>query len=287
MTVGDSTDAGNASHPGLSLGAALAWLTALLLLIWTGIPLVMAVFWSLVDPDNPWSPPAVLPPSLSLAQWDYVFAYSNIGRAIATSFALAPVVTALSFILSLPTAFAMGRYSFFGKEALKILILLPIVLPGMVIALFMGRAFTVLNLSQSFLGLVLGHTLLSMPYMLRILTTAIEAIPQDLIDASRNLGANWIAMIRHVLIPMTLPGLFAGAIFTFITSLEEFNLTFVIGTPSYETIPTVLFGYLGYHFVRTDAAVVSIVLLVPSIALLLITERFMKTEYLSSAFGKF
>ena len=85
---------------------------------------------------------------------------------------------------------------------------------------------------------------------------------------------------------MVMPGLFAGAVFTFITSLEEFNLTFVIGTPTFQTIPTVLFDYLGYHFVRTNAAVVSIILMVPSIALLFIAERFLKTEYLSSAFGK-
>ena len=63
-----------------------------------------------------------------------------------------------------------------------------------------------------------------------------------------------------------MPGLFAGSVFTFITSLEEFNLTFVIGTPTFQTIPTVLFDYLGYHFIRTNAAVVSIILLVPSIA---------------------
>ena len=84
----------------------------------------------------------------------------------------------------------------------------------------------------------------------------------------------------------SLQRLFAGAVFTFITSLEEFNLTFVIGTPTFQTIPTVLFDYLGYHFVRTNAAVVSIILMVPSVALLFIAERFLKTEYLSSAFGK-
>ena len=93
---------------------------------------------------------------------------------------LAPIVTILSFVLSLPTAYALGRYSFRGKEALRTLILLPIVMPQMVIAMFLSRVFFGLGLSQTFLGLVLGHTLLSMPYMLRILATAFEAIPQDL-----------------------------------------------------------------------------------------------------------
>jgi putative spermidine/putrescine transport system permease protein len=257
-----------------------------LLIVWTAIPLFMAVMWSLVDPDNPWSPPAVLPPSLSLAQWEYVFEYSNIVLAVSTSFLLAPIVTIVSFLLSLPTAYALARYNFFGKEALKLLILLPIVMPGMVIAMFLSRVFYGLGLAQSFAGLVIGHTLLSMPYMLRILTTAIESIPQDIIDAARNLGAGRVALVRDILVPMVLPGLIAGSIFTFINSLEEFSLTYVIGTPTFQTIPTVLFDYLGYHFIRTNAAVVSIILLVPSVVLLFITERFLKAEYLSSAFGK-
>ncbi|MEQ1769282.1 MAG: ABC transporter permease [Devosia sp.] len=258
-----------------------------LLILWTAVPLFMAVMWSLVDPQNPWSPPAVLPPSLSFAQWQYVFEYSNIVRAVITSFALAPVVTIVSFVLSLPTAYALARYEFRGKEAIKLLILLPIVMPGMVIAMFLSRVFLGIGLAQTFVGLVIGHTLLSMPYMLRILTTAIESIPQDVIDAARNLGAGRIDLVRHVLIPMVMPGLIAGSIFTFINSLEEFPLTFVIGTPTFQTIPTVLFDYLGYHFIRTNAAVVSIILLVPSVALLFMTERFLKAEYLSSAFGKF
>ncbi len=264
----------------------LGLLIILLLLAWTAIPLFMAVMWSLVDPDNPWSPPAVLPPSVSLAQWEYVFRYSEIVRAVITSFILAPVVTFVSFLIALPTAYALGRYRFHGKELLKIVILLPIILPAMVIAMFLSRVFYSFGLAQTFLGLVVGHTLLSMPYMLRILATAFEAIPQDVIDAARNLGADRPALIRHILVPMMMPGLFAGAVFTFITSLEEFNLTFVIGTPTFQTIPTVLFDYLGYHFVRTNAAVVSIILMVPSVALLFIAERYLKTEYLSSAFGK-
>ncbi|WP_375450052.1 ABC transporter permease [uncultured Devosia sp.] len=265
----------------------LTLLVIALLIAWTVIPLFMVVMWSLVNPDDPWSPPAVLPPSLSLAQWHYVFEYSNIVNSVITSFTLAPVVTLLSFVLSLPTAYALGRLDFLGKEVLRVLILLPIVLPGMVIAMFLSRAFFAVGLGQTFIGLALGHTLLSMPYMLRILTTAFESIPQDVIDAARNLGAGRLALVTSILIPMVLPGLVAGAIFTFINSLEEFSLTFVIGTPTFQTIPTILYDYLGYHFVRTNAAVVSIILLVPSLLLLFATERFLKAEYLSSAFGKF
>ena len=90
----------------LSFGRFISLLIIALLVIWTAVPLFMAVMWSLVNPGRPWSPPAVLPPSLSLAQWEYVFTYSEIVKAVTTSFILAPIVTVLSFVLSLPTAYA-------------------------------------------------------------------------------------------------------------------------------------------------------------------------------------
>ena len=66
----------------LRLSSFIALLIIALLVTWTAVPLFMAVMWSLVNPDDSWSPPAVLPPSLSLAQWEYVFTYSEIVRAV-------------------------------------------------------------------------------------------------------------------------------------------------------------------------------------------------------------
>ena len=251
-----------------------------------GLPLLMAVLWSLVDPDFPWSYPDVFPTRLSLYRWNFVFRFTGITKAIITSYTIAPLATIMAFILSLSPAYAIANYNFPGKEIVRIIILLPIILPGMVVALFLSRVFLFLDLSQSLLGLVLGHTLLGMPYMLRLLSTSFEAIPKEIGDAASNLGATNFYRLKDVFIPMLLPGIFAGSIFTFITSLEEFNLTFVIGTPSYQTIPTVLFAFLGYHFVRTNAAVVSLILMVPNVILLFIADRFLKTDFLTAAYGK-
>lgn len=251
-----------------------------------GLPLLMAVLWSLVNPDYPWSYPDIFPTHLSLFHWNYVFRFTDITKAIITSYVIATLATILAFILSLPPSYAIAQYDFPGKEFIRIIILLPIILPGMVVALFLSRVFQFLGLSQSLFGLVLGHTLLGLPYMLRLLSTSFEAIPRDVGDAASNLGATTLYRFKDVFIPMLLPGIFAGSIFCFITSLEEFNLTFVIGTPTYQTIPTVLFAFLGYHFVRTNAAVVSIILMGPNVILLFIADRMLKTDYLTAAYGK-
>jgi len=258
----------------------------IILILWVGIPILMTVMWSLVDPEKPWSYPNVFPPSFSLAQWKYVFDYTNIGRALRTSYSLAPLAVLLSLVLSLPTSYVLGRKKIPGKKLLMLVVLLPIIMPGMVVALFLSRVFTALRLSQTFFGLVLAHTLMSMPYMIRVMTTSFQAIPQDVIDASENLGANTFVKIRDIFLPMIRPGLLAGMIFAFTVSIEEFNLTFIIGTPTFETIPTILYSFMGYYFIRTNASVVALLMMTPNIIMLFIVERFLKSDYLAASLGK-
>ena len=186
----------------------------------------------------------------------------------------------------MPTAYAIGRYEFRAKGLIRILLLIPLILPGMVVALFLSRIFISFGLAQTFQGLVIGHTLLGLPFMSRLLTTSFEAVPREVSDAASNLGASELVKFREIYLPMILPGIFAGSIFTFITSLEEFSLTFVIGTPTYQTIPTILYGFLGYHFVRTQAAVASLILLVPNVVLLVIADRMLKRDVVSAAYAK-
>jgi putative spermidine/putrescine transport system permease protein len=255
-------------------------------LLWVGIPILMAVMWSLVNPNDSWSYPNIFPPSFSLEQWRYVFSYTNIGRALRTSYTVAPLAVILSFLLSLPTSYILGRKNIPGKKVFMLVVLLPMIMPGMVVALFLSRVFSLLGLSQRFFGLVVAHTLMSMPYMIRVMTTSFAAIPQDVIDAAENLGASTYVKIKDIFLPMIRPGLLAGMIFAFTTSIEEFNLTFIIGTPTFETIPTILYSFMGYNFIRTNAAVVSLLMMTPNIIMLFLVERFLKSDYLSASLGK-
>ena len=255
-------------------------------LLWIGVPIVMTVLWSLVDPGHPWSYPNLLPEKLSWGQWAYVFKYTNIVRALATSYTLAPCAVLLCFLLALPTAYVLGRKDIPGKRLFMMIVLLPMIMPGMVVALFLSRVFSAFGLAQTFFGLVLAHTLMGLPYMIRVLATSFEAIPQDIIDAAENLGATTFVKIKDIFLPMVRPGLLAGMVFAFTASIEEFNLTFVIGTPTFETIPTILYSFLGYNFIRTNASVVALIMMIPNIIMLFAVERFLKSDYLSASIGK-
>jgi len=271
---------------GKLLGLLLPAGMCILLFAWIGIPMIMAILWSMIDPENPWSYPQVFPTSLAFYHWRRILFQTQIFSTIKNSLfiALSTIVTSLLF--ALPTSYAIGRRRLRGKEVFKVLILIPVVFPGMAMALFLGRVLFLWGFSSTYIGVIMAHTLICLPLMLRILIVSFENMPQELLDAARNLGAGRLTVLLEIYLPMVLPGIIAGAIFTFITSMEEFNLAFIIGAPKISTIPTVLYSYLGYNFVRTNAAVVSLILIIPNMTLLFITERFIKTEYMGAALGK-
>jgi len=251
------------------------------------VPLVLGALWSLVDPENGWFWPAIIPPSLSLANWKTVFSLPEIGSAFVYSFTIAPIVTVLCAALALPTGYALGRRRIPLRRTLELLILAPLILPGVVIATGLGSILFRIGLARTVLGVVLVQTVVLLPFMVRILTATFEGLPQDLIDAARNLGAGSWPLTRHVLIPLVMPGLFAGSLFTFIGSLEEFVLTFIVGVPKIVTLPILLWGYLGgRQSIFTYAAVVMMVLLGPTILVMFVAERSLKQEYLAAGFGK-
>jgi putative spermidine/putrescine transport system permease protein len=242
--------------------------------------------WSFVDPDVGWDYTSLFPKTFSLYHWQNIINNTGIGKAIANSYIIAILTTIFSFLLSVPTAYAIGRKNIKFKGFFKIVMLLPLMLPGMVVALFLGRMLLNMGLTQTMTGVIIGHIFLCIPYMIRIMTVSFEAVPQDLVDAAENLGAGRFAKFMEIYFPLITPGIFAGAIFTMIYSLEEFTIAFIIGIPKIQTITTILFSYLGYNLIKTSSSVVSLILVIPNVILLIIVERFIKTEYMGAALGK-
>ena len=156
--------------------------------IWLFLPFLMAGLWSLVDPAKPWSYPDIFPQSLSFERWKIVWETTSLPEAMFNSYTIAPTVSLITILLSLPTAYAFGRMEFRGKKLAELLTLIPLVIPGMIIALFFSRMLLDLNINNPFIGIVIGHVVLTLPYAIRILSAGFSSVPQDLIDASRDLG---------------------------------------------------------------------------------------------------
>lgn len=254
--------------------------------VWLGLPFTMAILWSLVDPQHPWSYPDLFPQKLSLARWKIVWEQTSLATALFNSYTIAPAVAILSLLLATPTAYAFGRMTFKGKAVAEMLTLIPLVMPGMIIGIFFSSMLISLNISNTFMSIVIGHTVLTLPYSIRIMSAGFKSIPQDIIDASRDMGASFWGTFCNAFLPMLKPSLLASLIFCLVRSLEEFSISFVLGSPDFITIPTILYSFLGYSFVRPDAAVVSMILVIPNVILMIIIERLLKGNYLSQSTGK-
>lgn len=254
--------------------------------VWLVVPFAIGVLWSLVDPSVRWDFPDPIPPKLSFERWVLMWNTTSLPVALKNSYLLAPTVAMVTLVLAMPTAYAFGRLEFPGKGAAQILTLLPLVLPGFVLAVFFSALIFRLGIGSRFLAILLAHSVLFLPFAIRIMTVAFQQVRQDLIDAARDLGAGPVEIFWVAFLPALKPGILASLIIVFIQSIEEFAIAFIVGAPNFVTIPSILYSYLGFNFVRPNAAVVALVLVIPNVLLMLVLEGLLRSANPAQAGSK-
>jgi putative spermidine/putrescine transport system permease protein len=219
--------------------------------------------------------------------WDYVFSpVSRVLESTGNTLAIALLVTLLCAAISLPAARVLARERFRGKPAVEFFLLTPLIVPEIAVGLGILVTFIQLGLAGTLHGIVLVHLVPTIPYMVRVLTSVFQGLSRDYEEQARVLGAGPLRTLWHVTIPMILPGVIAGGLFTFLISSNIFLLTFFIGGGRVETLPTLLFSRVsGGGALDPIAAGVALIVCIPGIVLLLVTERFIKEEVFAKGFG--
>ncbi|MEO1016618.1 MAG: ABC transporter permease subunit [Pseudomonadota bacterium] len=251
------------------------------------LPLLVAFLWSVVDPQTGWFAPDIVPRSLSLHHWEDALGDPSIIRSIVLSLLISTVVTFLTGILALPTAFALAKIPFRWKRTVEIFILAPLIVPGIIIGIGVGTLFLRMGLAYTVIGVILVQTIGTLPFMIRILAATLEAIPNDLLHAARTLGATPLKLARHILVPLAWPGFIAGGLLSFIRSFEEFDKTFIVGAPIVQTITVKLWAFLGGKIIIfPNAAVLTFILVMPMLVIFFLAERFLREDVLAAGMGK-
>ena len=270
----------------LSINRIFAIVFTIVLFLWLAIPFGMAVLYSLIDPSVTWSYPDLFPKKLSFQRWGDMWEHSSLKTVLINSYSLAPAVAITTIIVAMPTAYALGRLDFKGKAVCEILVLIPLIMPGFVIAIFFASVLYQMGFHNRYFSIFMGHMVIFLPYAIRILSTSFSQVKDDIISAARDLGAGPIKIFTTCYLPVLKPGILASLIIVFVLSIEEFALAFVIGSPDFTTIPTVLYSYLGFNFIRANAAVVSLILVVPNVLLMLLMERILRSSNPANISGK-
>jgi putative spermidine/putrescine transport system permease protein len=190
------------------------------------------------------------------------------------SFKLGAITAIASTLLALPLAFALHRYRFRGREALIALALGPLMLPTLVTGVGLLQLFQYTGAREyiGFTALVIGHLVICLPFAVRTVTISLQTLPPSVELAAASLGATRWDTLRYVVFPLIKSGLIAGAVFAFIHSFTDVNLSLFLARPGEQPITVKILAFLEFGFAPTLAAVSVITLLLP-LALVVIVER--------------
>ena len=199
-----------------------------------------------------------------------IFTNPNWTRPALFSMRTASVTAIFSTIVGTVGAYAIVRGSFRGKQTIRVLVIAPIIAPNIVLAIAIYFAFVDLGLLGTTIAFVFAHSILCVPFVVLSVTAALERFDPDLELAAMNLGANRFTAFRRVTLPFILPGVAAGAVFSFIISFDEPVISYFISSIRQATLPRVMFQNVETS-VRPDVAAISTVLLLLSVLVILIT----------------
>lgn len=215
----------------------------------------------------------LFPPSgYSLRWFEALSAHAPLLSALGLSVQVASVVTLLSLALGVPAALALAKGTFRGKEALTGVFLAPLLLPTLITGLALLLFFTPLRLTATLPGLVLGHMTVTVPFVIRMMTTALSNLPHDIEAAAATLGATPWRVVRRVTLPLATPGLIACACLSFLLSFDETVISLFISGPRASTLPVEMVRYVEG---RTDPliAALSVVLIIATLIIVVAVER--------------
>lgn len=177
-------------------------------------------------------------------------------EALVNSLQVAAAATAVALVLGTLASFAMQRYTFFGKNAVSFLWVLPIALPGIVTGVALNTMFTTWLGGLTFATLVIAHSTFCIVVIYNNAAARLRRTSGNLVEASMDLGASRAFTFRHVTFPTMRSALVAGAMLAFGLSFDEIIVTTFTAGPGIQTLPLWIFNNL---FRPQQAPIVNVV----------------------------
>jgi len=153
---------------------------------------------------------------------------------------------------------------------LELVLLSPLIFPSIVLAIALTMVLGSLGLLRTFGGLVVAHTIVTLPYAVRAMIGTFHTVDPGLEEAAAVLGARRLFVWWAVLLPLLRPGVLAAAIFCLIMSFDEFAVSYFVVGPGVTTLPIELFNYTEFYSDPTICAVSTILILLSALAVLAI-----------------
>jgi putative spermidine/putrescine transport system permease protein len=184
------------------------------------------------------------PPGLTLRWWQVAATNEGVRAALLTSVQVAVLATLIAVVLGTLASMALARYEFFGREAVSLLVLLPIALPGIVTGIALNTLFTQALGGLTFFTLVAGHATFCIVIVVNNASARLRRMSGSVEEASMDLGATPWTTWRLVTFPALRGALVAGALLAFALSFDEIIVTTFTAGPGLQTLPLWIFQNL-------------------------------------------
>jgi putative spermidine/putrescine transport system permease protein len=188
--------------------------------------------------------------------------------SIIVAFGTAIISTAIGTLASL----AVVRRQFKGKTAIVQLVGSPLLIPSVVFGVALLQFYSWIGLAASPLALILGHIILTVPFVMRLVVASLVGFDRSIEQAALNLGAGPMKVFFQITLPIIKSGVIAGAIFAFITSFDDLTVALFIVSTDVVTLPVRIYTYMQYQYDPIITSVSSIMILF-TVVLMLVIER--------------
>jgi multiple sugar transport system permease protein len=218
-------------------------------------------------------PKPLAPTSVSAETMQAFLATRGVLPSMLNSLVVGSCTLALSLLLGAPAGYALARFSFRGRDSLRLLVLVTRAFPVVVLAVPLTVTFIDWGLYDTLLAVTLVHTVLTLPTTVLMTASVFVALPPDLEEAALTMGCTRLGAFARVALPLALPGLVAASIFSFVLSWNEVFAAAVL-TVQNRTLPAQVLASLGdsplaYRFAGGFA------LIVPALVFIFLVRRYL------------
>lgn len=220
------------------------------------------------------------PQGLSLRWFENIFEISAFRRTIVTSMEIAFLATGIALLIGIPAAYALNRYRIQLPSWLSTVFVLPILVPEIVLGFSLLKSVAVGLSSPIFLTLLVGHTLIVLPYCVRVVSASLASFDFSIEEAAISLGSPPAKTFFTIVLPNVRSGVIAAFILAFITSINDVSTSLFLTGPGISTLPIQILAHVEQFFDPTIASV-SVLLMVLTVAVMAIVERTLGLTFLA------
>jgi len=218
------------------------------------------------------------PGGFSLRWFENIFKVKMFMRTFEISMQVAVFGTLIALVIGIPAAYALSRYNFIGKNHINTIFISPVLIPGVVLGFTLLRYIVIAKNIPIFTGLLIGHTIIILPYIIRVISSSLANFDYSIEEAAVSLGSSKIRTFFVVVLPNIRSGVIAAFILAFINSFNNVPVSVFLTGPGISTLPIQMLSYVEYYFDPTIAAL-SVVLMVFTVLLMIVIERTLGLSY--------